>query len=68
MGDRYSSVRLNGSSLPSPESQKRVAPLDMFPTSVIESIVVQKTFAADMPADFGGGTVMLRTRNIPIGL
>ena len=65
MGDRYSSVRLNGSSLPSPESQKRVVPLDMFPTSVIESIVVQKTFAADMPADFGGGTVMLRTRTFP---
>ena len=62
-GDRYSSVRLNGLSLPSPESE-RVVPLDM-PTSVIESIVVQKTFAADMPADFGGGTVMLRTRTFP---
>jgi len=45
LNERYSSATLNGSPLPSPEPLRRVAPLDLFPTSVLESILVQKTFS-----------------------
>ena len=38
LNERYSSATLNGSPLPSPEPLRRVAPLDLFPTSVLESI------------------------------
>jgi len=65
MGERYSSTLLNGSTLPSPEPTRRVVPLDLFPTSMLESVVVQKTFSPSMPADFGGGVLQLRTRGIP---
>lgn len=65
MGERYSATLLNGSSLPSPEPTRRVVPLDLFPTAMLESVVVQKTFSASMPADFGGGVLQLRTRGIP---
>lgn len=65
MGERYSATLLNGSSLPSPEPERRVVPLDLFPTSMLESVVIQKTFAPSMPAEFGGGAVQLRTRGIP---
>ena len=67
MGERYSATLLNGSNLPSPEPERRVVPLDLFPTSMLESVVIQKTFAPSMPAEFGGGVVQLRTRGIPEG-
>ena len=65
LGDRYSATLLNGSSLPSPEPEKRVVPLDIFPTSLVEQVVIQKTFSPDRPAEFGGGVVEVQTRNIP---
>ncbi len=65
MGERYSATLLNGSTLPSPEPTRRVVPLDLFPTAMLDSVVVQKTFSASMPADFGGGVLQLRTRGIP---
>ncbi|MCO4745734.1 MAG: TonB-dependent receptor, partial [Proteobacteria bacterium] len=65
LGERYSATLLNGASLPSPEPERRVVPLDMFPASMLDSIVVQKTFSPDMPAEFGGGVVQIRTRSVP---
>ncbi len=65
LGDRYSQTLLDGSSLPSPEPEKRVVPLDLFPTSLLESVVVQKTFSPDVPAEFGGGVVSIRTKRVP---
>ena len=50
LGDRYSLALLNGSPLPSPEPLKRVVPLDIFPTSVIASTMVQKSYSANFPA------------------
>ena len=65
MGERYSSSYLNGALLPSPELDKRVVPLDLFPVSVIESMAVQKSYSPSMLGDFGGGAVRIRTRGIP---
>lgn len=65
LGDRYSATLLNGSLLPSPEPEKRVVPLDLFPTAMLEAVVIQKTFSPDKPAEFGGGIVEIRTRQIP---
>jgi outer membrane receptor protein involved in Fe transport len=65
LGERYSSTLLNGAGLPSPEPERRVVPLDLFPTSSLESVVIQKTFSPDRPAEFGGGVIQLRTRGVP---
>jgi outer membrane receptor protein involved in Fe transport len=65
LGERYSSTLLNGATLPSPEPERRVVPLDMFPASVLESMVIAKTYSPDLPGDFGGGAVLLRTRGFP---
>lgn len=65
MGERYSSTLLNGLNLPSPEPERRVVPLDLFPTGILESVVVQKTYSPDMPGEFGGGSVQLRTKSFP---
>ncbi len=65
LGDRYSLALLNGSPLPSPEPLKRVVPLDLFPTSVISSSLVQKTYSVNFPGEFGGGVINLTTKAIP---
>lgn len=65
LGERYSSTLLNGSTLPSPEPEKRVVPLDMFPTALLQKVVIQKTYSVNLPGEFGGGAVQLYTRGFP---
>ena len=65
LGERYSSVVLNNANIPSPDPTRRVVPLSLFPTDVIEAVVVQKTASASLPGEFGGGTVQLRTVSFP---
>jgi len=65
LGDRYSLALLNGSPLPSPEPLRRVVPLDIFPTSITASAVVQKSFSANYPGEFGGGVINLTTKAVP---
>ena len=65
MGERWNNTTLNGVELPSPEPSKRVVPLDIFPTSLLESIVTTKSATPDRPADFVGGAVDIRTKEFP---
>ncbi len=65
LGERYSSTLLDGAQLPSPEPERRVVPLDMFPAGLLEGIAIQKGYTADMPGEFGGGVVRIRTRSFP---
>ncbi len=65
LGERYSSTLLNGSVIPSPDLTRNVIPLDLFPTTIVDSLAVQKSYSSDMPAAFGGGSVDIRTKGIP---
>lgn len=62
LGERYSTTLLNGAILPSPEPINRVVPLDLFPTAILDSVLVQKTYSAQFPSEFGGGVLQLRTK------
>ncbi len=63
LGERYSSTQVNGSSVGTPEPNKRVVPLDVFPTGVLDNVVVQKSYTPDQDAEFGGGVVNLNTKD-----
>ncbi len=65
LGERYSSVLVNGAAVPSPDLTRSVIPLDLFPTSIVESVKIQKSPSPDQPANFGGGTINVRTKGIP---
>lgn len=65
LGERYSSARLNGANIPSPDLTRNVIPLDIIPSSIIESMSVQKVFSPAMPAAFGGGNIDIRTKTAP---
>jgi len=67
LGERYSTATLNGAQIPSPDLTRNVIPLDVFPTSVVESLKVQKSYDPSISANFGGGAVNIRTKGIPDG-
>jgi outer membrane receptor protein involved in Fe transport len=65
LGERYSSTQINGSTVGSPEPNKRVLPLDMIPAVLIDNMEILKTYMPDQPAEFGGGVVKINTRDFP---
>lgn len=65
LGERYSVVMLNDLFVPSPEPTKRVVPLNIFPSGVIQSMNIQKTYSADLPGSFAGGDVLIESKDIP---
>ena len=65
LGERYTTTALNGARLPSPEPERKVVPLDLFPSSLLQTIMTAKTFTPDLPGDFAGAQVDIRTREFP---
>lgn len=63
LGERYSNIEMNSLPLPSPDPTKRSVPLDIFPSSVIGSMKIQKSASADIPSAFGGGYIDIRTKD-----
>jgi hypothetical protein len=65
LGERYSSTRLNGTLIPSTEPEKKVVPLDLFPSSLLEKVTVAKSYSPDKPGEFAGGLVDLKSTDFP---
>ena len=65
LGGRYTRVLLNGIPVPSIDPDVPGADLDLFPTGVIDSLTVSKSFLPDMPADFAGGVMEIRSVSFP---
>lgn len=65
LGDRYSKVMLNQMDIPGLDPDKNSLQMDIFPTNLIDNIVVSKNFTADLPADFTGGLVNVETKAFP---
>ncbi|SHE81489.1 TonB-dependent Receptor Plug Domain [Psychroflexus salarius] len=63
LGDRYTKSILNGMSLPGLDPDRNTIQLDIFPTNLLENIIVYKTLTADLPADFTGGAVDIVTKD-----
>lgn len=65
LADRYNIAMLNGAMLPSTEPDRKAFSFDLFPSAMLDNLVVMKTASADLPGDFAGGVIMLNTRDIP---
>lgn len=65
LGDRYTKSILNGMDIPGLDPDKNTIQMDVFPTNILENIVVYKSAAADLPADFTGGVVDVVTKDFP---
>jgi hypothetical protein len=65
LGERYSATYFNGTSVPSPIPMQRSVPLDIFGTSIIQNLLVQKTYSPNYGAEFSGGIVDIRSSALP---
>jgi len=65
LGERYTTTSLNGARVPSPEPERKVVPLDLFPSGLLQSVTTSKTLTPDQPGDFSGAQVDIRTREFP---
>ena len=65
LGDRYTKTILNGMAIPGLDPDKNAVQMDIFPTSVLENVVVYKTFSPDLYGDFTGGIVDVQTKDFP---
>jgi len=62
---RYVTSLLNGVLLPSPEPDRNAVPLDLFPTSLLQTMTVYKSYSAELPGQFGGGVLQIDTSSFP---
>lgn len=65
LGDRYTKTTLNGVDIPGLDPDRNTLQMDIFPTNVIDNLIVNKSFSADLPADFTGGLVDIATKAFP---
>lgn len=65
LGDRYTKSILNGMDIPGLDPDRNTLQMDIFPTNILDNILVIKTFSADLPADFTGGVVNITTKDFP---
>lgn len=65
LGDRYSKTNLNGAEIPGLDPNRNTVQLDLFPTNLINNIIVYKTFTPNLPASFVGGYVDVETKDFP---
>jgi len=65
MNDRYNTAFINGAPLPSSESDRRAFAFDIFPSNLLDNLVIVKTATPDLPGDFAGGVIQINTKSIP---
>jgi TonB-dependent receptor len=63
--ERYSSTTLNGVILPSTDPDKKAFSFDLFPSSILENIVISKSYTPDLIGNFSGGLVQVTTKEFP---
>ncbi|MCX7879795.1 MAG: carboxypeptidase-like regulatory domain-containing protein [Ignavibacteria bacterium] len=65
IGERYNLATLNGTTLPSTETDKRAFSFDLYPSDFIENVNLVKSYTPDLPGSFTGGLVQLNTVDFP---
>jgi outer membrane receptor protein involved in Fe transport len=75
LSDRYNFGLINGAPLPSSEPDRKAFSFDIFPSNVLDNLVIYKTASPDLPGEFSGGVINLSTQspkdkvnNLQIGL
>ncbi|MEM9678932.1 MAG: carboxypeptidase-like regulatory domain-containing protein, partial [Bacteroidota bacterium] len=65
LGDRYSKSILNGVDIPGLDPDRNTIQMDLFPTNILDNVIVVKSASAEYPADFTGGIVDIVTKDFP---
>lgn len=62
--ERYNSVMLNNATAPSFEADKRAFSFDAIPSGLINNILIYKSPAPELPADFAGAAINIETKDV----
>ena len=65
LNDRYNMAMINGVPLSSTEPDRKAFSFDLFPSSLLDNLIVVKTASPELPGEFAGGVLQLNTRDIP---
>ncbi|GAB4428388.1 MAG: TonB-dependent receptor [Bacteroidia bacterium] len=65
LGDRYSLTMLNGAEIPGLDPNRNTVQMDIFPSNLIDNVLVFKNFTPNLPGSFSGGLVDVRTKDFP---
>lgn len=65
LSDRYTMTLLNGAVIPGLDPNRNTVQLDLFPSNLIENMIVYKTFSPELPGSFTGGMIDLYTKDFP---
>jgi outer membrane receptor protein involved in Fe transport len=65
LGDRYTKTAINGMIFPGLDPDRNDVQIDIFPTGILENVVVYKTFSPNLTGDFTGGLVDIQTKSFP---
>ncbi len=71
LNDRYNASFINGAPLPSTESDRKAFAFDIFPSAILDNLVIFKTATPDKTGEFGGGIIEITTKSTsskPIGI
>lgn len=66
LSQRYNNVWVNGGSVPSSEADSRAFSFDIIPASQLDNMVIVKSPSPEYPADFTGGFIIIRTKDVPL--
>ena len=67
LSDRYIRTALNGAEIPSLDPKRSSVSMDLFPTSLVDNLVVVKTLNANLPANYSGAYINVITKDFPDG-
>ncbi len=65
LSDRYNLALVNGNLLPSTEPDRKTFAFDLFPSAMLDNLIIYKSAQPNLPGDFAGGIILLNTRDIP---
>ena len=65
LGDRYTKSILNGIDIPGLDPDRNTIQMDLFPTNILDNVIILKSASAEYPADFTGGIVDIVTKDFP---
>ncbi|MCW5907871.1 MAG: TonB-dependent receptor [Chitinophagales bacterium] len=65
LADRYNMAMLNNTVLSSTEPDRKAFAFDVFPSNILDNIIIMKTGQPNLPSEWSGGLIQLNTRDIP---
>lgn len=65
LADRYIKTTINGARIPTLDPLTNNIKLDMFPTSLVDNIVINKSTSPDLPGDWAGSYLSIETKDYP---